>query len=127
MSGLAKQVVSNLPDVFLVVKHLRIAHVKSSIGLCLRAKNNFRITRVAAQVRGHRGSRLKQFREQMLVRLNDGIARIEYIQRNFPRVRIHGGLHRIPNVIGAFVEASDGKRRRIRMREGSRISVHHPN
>src|SRR5882672_1801091 len=63
----------------------------------------------------------------MLVRLNDGIARIEYIQRYFPRVRIDSRLDRVPNVVGAFLEASHGKRRRIRMRERSRIAVHHPN
>src|SRR6266404_1222997 len=63
----------------------------------------------------------------MLVRLNDGIARIEYIQRYFPRVSIDSRLDRIPNVVCAFVKTSHRKRRRIRMREGSRIAVHHPN
>ena len=38
LSGLAEQAVRDLPDVFLVVKHLRIAHMKNTVSLGLREK-----------------------------------------------------------------------------------------
>ena len=84
---LAEQVMRDIPDVFLVVKHLRVVHVKCPVGLGLRLKQGFGIAGVAAQVGRHFGSGLEQFWEKMLVGLNDGIARDRIRRAIFSRSR----------------------------------------
>src|ERR1700676_3871619 len=73
LPGLAEQIVRNFPDIFLVVKNLGIAHMKSPVGLRLSSEKCFWIARMAPDVGGHFRGGLEKLREQMFVRLNDRV------------------------------------------------------
>ncbi len=88
-----------VPGVGLVVERVRIAHVEQPVNIGLHAENQFRISDVTAQVGGHGRGRLEQIGKQIPISLEQRIVGIEDVEMHGAIVGIHGGFHRIADVV----------------------------
>ena len=87
------------PEIFLIIKYLRVGHVVDPVHGGLNGKKVTRISDMIPQGSGHFGDGTEKGREYILIGLYQRILFIRDIKLRLARIRVNDHLDRIPNIV----------------------------
>src|ERR1044071_2522767 len=88
-----------IPEIFLIIKHLGILHVISAIDAGLKRKKVLGIANVAAQRSRHALQGLKERWKNTLVGLQNRIVGVGGVEHRIAIISIERNLHRVAYVV----------------------------